>query len=59
MKTFNITLNEQQLALIGELLGNAPYKVAWPLVASINRQIAEQSQTREADLEGAEFVSAN
>ncbi len=42
MKTFTIQLNEQQLDIIGKLLGDAPFRVSASIVQTINQQIADQ-----------------
>lgn len=42
-QVFNLSLTAQQISLIGDLLGQAPYRVVAPLVASINQQIALQT----------------
>ena len=43
METVSITFNAQQLSIIGEALGNLPYRIAEPVVKHINQQIAQQS----------------
>lgn len=49
---FELKLNEQDVAVIGEALGNLPYRVAAPVVARMNAQIT--AQTRKAAEERAE-----
>lgn len=39
MKTFTITLTEQDLNVIGVALGDAPYKAVIQTIQSINQQI--------------------
>lgn len=43
METVSITFDAQQLSIIGEALGNLPYRIAEPVVKHINQQIAQQS----------------
>lgn len=39
-----LELSEQHIAIIGQALGNAPYNVAAPVVAELQRQINEQQK---------------
>lgn len=41
---FKIELTEQQVAIIGQILGKAPYEVAAPLIGDIQRQIDSQQK---------------
>lgn len=58
MNTFNIILTVEQLEIIGNLLGNAPFRVVAPIVQSINRQIAEQKQIDEPKVPNDPVTSA-
>lgn len=40
---YSITLTEQELGILSAALVELPFKVVAPLVAKINKQIAEQS----------------
>ena len=44
MNSYTIQLTEGQLDIIGRLLGDAPYRIASPIVDSINQQIRQQQQ---------------
>ena len=46
-----LTLTDQQLQIIGAALSELPYRVAAPVVAEINRQIAAQQPKSEEALE--------
>jgi hypothetical protein len=37
-----LELSEQYVAIIGEALSNAPYKIVAPVIAEIQKQIDEQ-----------------
>ncbi|WP_158637493.1 hypothetical protein [Paracoccus sulfuroxidans] len=39
-----LTLTDQQLQLIGAALAEMPYRMAAPIMAEINRQIAQAQQ---------------
>lgn len=39
-----LTLNDQQLQIIGAALAELPYRVAAPVMADIERQIVEQQK---------------
>lgn len=39
-----LTLTDQQLQIIGAALSELPYRVAAPVIAEINRQIAAQQE---------------
>lgn len=41
-----LELTEQHLQIIGEALGNAPYKLAAPVLAEIQKQIDAQGKGR-------------
>lgn len=41
---FKLELTEQQVAIIGQILGKAPYEVAAPIIADIQRQIDSQQK---------------
>ncbi len=42
MQTFTVQLTIEQWQIIGAALGDMPFKTAAPLVAELNKQIAEQ-----------------
>lgn len=39
---FTLTLDSQSLNIIGQALGEIPFRIAAPIMQEINRQIAEQ-----------------
>lgn len=39
-----LTFDEQQLAVIDQALGGVPYRLAAPVVAAINEQLAAQQE---------------
>ena len=39
MKTYGLTLDEQQLDIIGRALSDVPYRIAAPVIQSIEMQI--------------------
>jgi hypothetical protein len=41
---FTIQLNEQMLRVISEALGNAPFRVAAPVIAELQKQIDVQQK---------------
>lgn len=43
MKIFTLSFTEPQLAYIGDLLGNAPFRAAAPIIQAINQQVARQN----------------
>lgn len=47
MNSYTIQLTEGQLDIIGRLLGEAPYRLAAPIVQTINQQIARQQAPRD------------
>jgi hypothetical protein len=49
MKTITLTLTQEQLHILNAALGDVPYRVAAPLIASINSQIQRQFDQREDD----------
>ena len=42
-----LELTQEQLQIIGAALSEMPYRVAAPMIAEINRQIAEQEKEKE------------
>jgi hypothetical protein len=48
MKPITLTFTQEQLQVLNAALGEVPYRVAAPLIASINSQIQRQFQ-REDD----------
>lgn len=44
-----LELSEQMVAVIGEALGNAPYKLSAPIIAEIQKQIEEQQPKGNGD----------
>lgn len=50
MKTYNLEFSQQELAVLDELLGNAPYRVAAPIVNNINRQIGEKQTAQDLNV---------
>jgi hypothetical protein len=54
MRTYTVELSEQQIDVIGRLLGDAPFRVAAPIVHTINQQIMQQQgPLEESRFEGA------
>ena len=49
MKTITLTFTQEQLQVLNAALGDVPYRVAAPLIASINSQIQQQFNQREDD----------
>lgn len=45
MQIFQISLNEQQINVVGAALVKAPYEVAAPVIADINRQLEAIQQS--------------
>jgi len=45
--TFNLTLTDQEVALIGQALAELPLKISKPLFDKIQNSIYEQSQPKE------------
>lgn len=39
---FKLELNEQQIAILGQIIGKAPYEVAAPLITEMQKQIDAQ-----------------
>ena len=46
-KVFTLILTEQEISIIGQLLGEAPYKVSAPLINKLTTQIQEQEKEKE------------
>ena len=44
---YSVKLTEQELGILSAALVELPFKAAAPLIANINRQIAEQDKRRE------------
>ena len=49
MKNITLTLTQEQLQVLNAALGEIPYRVAAPLIGSINSQIQRQFDQREDD----------
>jgi hypothetical protein len=49
MKAITLTLTQEQLQVLNAALGEIPYRVAAPLIGSINSQIQRQFDQREDD----------
>jgi hypothetical protein len=49
MKPITLTFTQEQLQVLNAALGEVPYRVAAPLIASINSQIQRQFNQREDD----------
>jgi hypothetical protein len=49
MKLITLTFTQEQLQVLNAALGDVPYRVAAPLIASINSQIQRQFDQREDD----------
>lgn len=45
---YDIALDERELGIVSSALAELPFRIAAPLVAKINRQIAEQQDKRRA-----------
>lgn len=41
-RTYTFQLKQQELAVISELLANAPFRMSAPVIASLQKQINEQ-----------------
>lgn len=44
--TFTLTVNEQELAILSEALGELPFKKAASLVSALQKQVNEQNQPK-------------
>lgn len=51
--TYTLKLNEQQLSVLAQALGEMPYKFAAPLMASINAQVHVQEAARQEEAQPA------
>jgi len=49
MKPITLTFTQEQLQVLNAALGDIPYRVAAPLIASINSQIQQQFNQHEDD----------
>jgi hypothetical protein len=49
MKSITLTFTQEQLQVLNAALGDVPYRVAAPLIASINSQIQRQFDQRDDD----------
>jgi hypothetical protein len=49
MKSITLTFTQEQLQVLNAALGEVPYRVAAPLIVSINSQIQRQFDQREDD----------
>lgn len=49
MKTVTLTLTQEQLQILNAALLEVPYRLAAPLISSINNQIQRQFNQREDD----------
>ncbi len=49
--TFKIELTQEQLNVIGQALGHAPYRVVAPIITAIDKQVQEQLKPKEASKE--------
>jgi len=49
MKTVSLTFTQEQLQVLNASLLEVPYRLAAPLIASINSQIQQQFNQREDD----------
>lgn len=49
MKNITLTFTQEQLHVLNTALGEIPYRVAAPLIGSINSQIQRQFDEREDD----------
>jgi hypothetical protein len=49
MKPITLTFTQEQLQVLNAALGEVPYRVAAPLIVSINSQIQQQFNQREDD----------
>jgi hypothetical protein len=49
MKPIKLAFTQEQLQVLNAALGDIPYRVAAPLIASINNQIQQQFNQREDD----------
>jgi hypothetical protein len=47
MKIYNFAFNEQDISVLDQLLREAPYRVAAPIVNKMNKQIEEQERPKE------------
>jgi hypothetical protein len=47
MKTVTLTFTQEQLQILNAALGEVPYRVAAPLIASINAQIHDQVEKKQ------------
>lgn len=49
MNTITLTFTQEQLQILNAALGEIPYRIAAPLIGSINSQIQRQFDQREDD----------
>jgi hypothetical protein len=49
MKTVTLTFTQEQLQVLNAALGEVPYRVAAPLIASINSQIQRYFERQDDD----------
>lgn len=49
MNTITLTFTQEQLQILNAALGEIPYRIAAPLIGSINSQIQSQFDEREND----------
>jgi hypothetical protein len=49
MNTITLTFTQEQLQILNAALGEIPYRIAAPLIGSINSQIQRQFDQREGD----------
>jgi hypothetical protein len=51
-----LELSEQMVAIVGEALGNVPFKIAAPVIAEIQKQIEAQRPKTNGKAEFSEAV---
>lgn len=49
MKTITLTFTEQQIQILNAALIEVPYRLAAPLISSINSQIQDQAKQKPAE----------
>jgi hypothetical protein len=49
MKTITLTFTQEQLQILNAALMEIPYRVAAPLISSINSQIKDQTEQKPAE----------
>lgn len=49
MRTFNFTFSEQEIAALQQALGDQPFKIAYPVLQSIEKQVVAQVKEEQSE----------